>query len=207
MWISAVHFSPAFWQVSSNRLRTYFIYASQINETFFGLSGLCDVAWVRAKHFKSEGAWKYCPVLKYLPLAFMNESETKYVAAIWQLGWTANETLHSYRGLRCRCEKGIIVLSSHLSGENFQQRPTHLSGVLVQPLLWSELFAKKNLSLVIWEGRLICWSTWWIPPTPSPQHSDTQTQLLRTILFLSEGGNTDSSAILNNRNLVCSRKA
>lgn len=178
MWISTVHFSPALWQVSLNRLCTYFIYASQINEKFFRLSGLCDVVWVQAKHFKSEGAWKYCPVLKCLPLAFMDESETKYVAAIWQLGWTANETLHSYRGLKCRCEKSIIVLSSHLNSENFQQRPTFLSGVLVQLLIWSELFAKNSFFSDMRGTADLSVDLVDLSHTPSPtlRHTNTITQ-------------------------------
>lgn len=39
----------------------------------------------------------------------------------------------------------FLMLSSHLNSENFPKKwPTYLSNVLVQPLLWSELFKKKS---------------------------------------------------------------
>lgn len=133
----------------------------------------------------------------------------KYVAAIRQLGWTAKETLHSSRGLKCRCKKKKKPKASFWCSHPIWtvktfKKDQFLSNALVQPLLWSDLFATKNF---LWSYERDGWFVGWLGgslPRPLPNN---QTHKHNYSLFLSGGGNTDSNSVLSNRDWVCTRKA
>lgn len=160
----------------------YFIYASQFNEKLLRLSGLCDVVWVPDELFKSEGALKYCPVLEVFSVR---------VHGIWmkvkQNMWQQYGSLGEQQMKRC-------IPTQHSSADvkkasfwcchpiwTVEKKKTNIFVECVGPtavmvgIVKKKKQKKKPLSLVVWEGWLVCWLTWWIPPTPPPQQSDTQT--------------------------------
>lgn len=155
--------------------------------------------------------WSIVLCWKCLALGFMDESETKYVAAVWQLGWTASETLHSYTALKCRCQK------KHLSDVvipfeqwKLSKKMTNIFVECVGPTaLMVRIVKKKNKKkqkLFLQSYKRDGWFVGWLVgslPHPLPNN---QTHKHNYSLFLSGGGNTDSSSVLDNRNLLCSQK-